>query len=47
MIARPRAPVSGKRSFTYPSMVGQKKQTPSAKMIAATYSMAPVEWLIA
>jgi len=38
MIARPRAPVFGKFSLTYPSMVGQKKQTPRANTVAVAES---------
>ena len=46
MIARPRAPVFGKRSFTKPSIVGQKKQTPNAKTVADAKRTGPLETLM-
>src|SRR5665647_2377533 len=45
IIERPSAPVSGRYSDTNPSIVGQKKQTPSAKTKAAAKAAGPLTML--
>ena len=42
---KPKAPVLGRYSETNPSMVGQKKQIPTANTIAAPKAAFPLAWL--